>query len=394
MTNARLSDVDISLVIPAKDEVKTIAPLVAEIVTAMQQRPEFSYEIVFVDDGSTDGTWDSIEAVAAFDPKVRALRFRSNFGKAAALAAGFAEARGSIIITMDADMQDDPNELPRMLATLESGYDLVTGYKRDRKDPLGKRVPSKLFNRATGVVTGLKLNDHNSGLRVARKEIYDVVPLYGELHRYVPALAHANGFRVTEIPVNHRPRLHGVSKYGLERYARGALDLLTVVSITRYGRRPSHLLGGLGLIFGVLGSLILTYLLAVWLFTDNSIGTRPLLQLGILMEMLAVQLIGMGLLAELIIHRTDRNFDTSVPLRSRTRPLPDVPAVSGVPVPDSGAETAVLGADGAPAATTAPLAGGATAMPPAASATETTVLNPAQARQPPADPALARPRAN
>lgn len=376
MTNARLPDVDISLVIPAKDEVKTIAPLVAEIIEAMRQRPEFSYEIVFIDDGSTDGTWDSIEAVSAAEPRVRALRFRSNFGKAAALAAGFDEARGQVIITMDADMQDDPNELPRMLATLESGYDLVTGYKRDRKDPLGKRLPSKLFNRATGVVTGLKLNDHNSGLRVARKEIYDVVPLYGELHRYVPALAHANGFRVTEIPVNHRPRLHGVSKYGLERYARGALDLLTVVSITRYGRRPSHLLGGLGLIFGVIGSLILTYLFAVWLFTSHGIGTRPLLQLGILLEMLAVQLIGMGLLAELILHRTDRNFDTSVPLRSRTGPFG-----SSTPV------TAPFGAS----TETAALAGSATAMPanamPAAAATETAVLQPA-------DPALVRPRAN
>lgn len=318
MTSARPSSVDVSVVIPAKDEAKTIAPLVDEIVAALRARPEFSYEIIFIDDGSTDGTWESIEGVSAVNDRVHAIRFRSNFGKADALAAGFAEAQGRIIITMDADMQDDPNELPRMLATLDSGYDLVTGYKRDRKDPLGKRLPSKLFNRATGVVTGLKLNDHNSGLRVAKKEIYDVVPLYGELHRYVPALAHANGFRVTEIPVNHRPRLHGVSKYGLERYARGALDLLTVVSITRYGRRPSHLLGGLGLMFGVLGTAILTYLFAVWIFTSHGIGTRPLLQLGILMEMLAVQLIGMGLLAELIIHRTDRHLDTSVPILSRT----------------------------------------------------------------------------
>lgn len=317
MTSTRPSSVDVSVVIPAKDEAKTIAPLVDEIVEALRARPEFSYEIVFIDDGSTDGTWDSIEAVCAVNDRVRAIRFRSNFGKADALAAGFAEARGRIVITMDADMQDDPHELPRMLAQLESGYDLVTGYKRDRKDPIGKRLPSKLFNRATGVVTGLKLNDHNSGLRVAKKEIYDVVPLYGELHRYVPALAHANGFRVTEIPVNHRPRLHGVSKYGLERYARGALDLLTVVSITRYGRRPSHLLGGLGLMFGVIGSAILTYLLAVWIFTSHGIGTRPLLQLGVLLEMLAVQLIGMGLLAELIIHRTDRHLDASVPILSR-----------------------------------------------------------------------------
>lgn len=310
---------DISVVIPAKDEVKTIAPLVEEIVTVLgQQRPELSYEIIFIDDGSTDGTWPAICGVAAADPRVSAIQFRSNFGKAAALSAGFAEARGHIIITMDADMQDDPHELPRLLAALESGYDLVTGYKRDRKDPLGKRLPSKLFNRATGVVTGLKLNDHNSGLRVARKEIYDVVPLYGELHRYVPALSYANGFKVTELPVNHRPRLHGKSKYGLERYARGALDLLTVVSITRYGRRPSHLLGGLGMIFGLIGSIILFYLLCVWIFTNHGIGTRPLLQLGVLLEMLAVQLVGMGLLAELIIHRTDRNLDTSIPVKSRT----------------------------------------------------------------------------
>ncbi|HTZ43871.1 MAG TPA: glycosyltransferase family 2 protein [Jatrophihabitans sp.] len=313
---------DVSFVIPAKDEVKTIGPLIAEIVTAMQQRPELAYEIIFVDDGSTDGTWEAIQASAAADPRVSAIQFRSNFGKAAALSAGFREASGQTIITMDADMQDDPNELPRLLATLEGGYDLVTGYKRDRKDPLGKRLPSKVFNRATGVMTGLRLNDHNSGFRVARKEVYDVVPLYGELHRYVPALAHANGFKVTEVPVNHRPRLHGKSKYGLERYARGALDLLTVVSITRYGRRPSHLLGGIGLIFGLIGSLILLYLLGIWTFTSQAIGTRPLLQLGILLEMLAVQLVGMGLLAELIIHRTDRNLDTSIPVKSRTARQP------------------------------------------------------------------------
>ncbi|MBV9821874.1 MAG: glycosyltransferase family 2 protein [Actinobacteria bacterium] len=377
MTNVQRPAVDISLVIPAKDEVKTIGPLVGEIVAAMRQRPEFSYEIVFVDDGSTDGTWEAIEAVAAADERVRALRFRSNFGKAAALSAGFAEARGEILITLDADMQDDPNELPRLLATLEGGYDLVTGYKRDRKDPLGKRLPSKVFNRATGMVTGLKLNDHNSGFRVGRREVYDVVPLYGELHRYVPALAHANGFKVTEVPVNHRPRLHGVSKYGLERYARGALDLLTVVSITRYGRRPSHLLGGLGLLFGVLGSLILFYLLGVWVFTSHGIGTRPLLQLGILLEMLAVQLIGMGLLAELIIHRTDRNLDTSVPLKDRTGRLFSQPGPAAT-------ETAVL---------QAPPPGGATASGGTpASATETAVLNPAD----PAvlDPALARPRSH
>jgi glycosyltransferase involved in cell wall biosynthesis len=307
MSSPGRGTVDVSIVIPARDEAPTIAPLVDEIAEAMSQRPDLSYEIVFIDDGSTDGTWEQIENVVdklGDTGNVSAVQFRRNFGKAAALSTGFEAAAGRLVITMDADMQDDPHELPRMLAELESGKDLVTGYKADRKDPLGKRLPSKLFNRATGWVTGLKLRDHNSGLRVARREVYDSIPLYGELHRYVPALAHAQGFKVTELPVNHRPRLHGRSKYGLERYARGALDLLTVVAISRYGRRPSHLLGGIGLIFGLIGAVILAYLTGVWIFTDHAIGQRPLLQLGILLEILAVQLIGMGLLAELIIHRT------------------------------------------------------------------------------------------
>ncbi len=317
-----MSDADVSILIPAKDEVNTIVPLIGEIVTAMADRPDLSYEIVFIDDGSSDGTWEQIEAAAVTTPTLSAIRFGTSLGKAAALSAGLENVTGRIIITMDADMQDDPSELPRLLEQVESGYDLVTGYKKVRRDPLGKRLPSKLFNRVTGAVTGLKLNDHNSGLRVGKREVYDAVPIYGELHRYVPALAHAKGFKVCEMAVNHRPRLHGKSKYGLERYARGALDLLTVVSITKYGRRPSHLLGGFGLIFGLLGSVILLYLLGVWVLTDNAIGTRPLLQLGVLLEMLAVQLVGMGLLAELIIHRTNRSLDTSAPVASLDRSAP------------------------------------------------------------------------
>ncbi|MEP6852829.1 MAG: glycosyltransferase family 2 protein [bacterium] len=321
--------IDASIVIPAKDEAQTIAPLVAEIVEVMDTSTTLTYEILFIDDGSSDGTWEAMNAVVDADPRVRAIRFRRNFGKAAALSAGLAEAAGRIVITMDADMQDDPNELPRMLAAMDTGFDLVTGFKEKRQDPLGKRLPSKLFNRATGLVTGLKLNDHNSGLRVGTREVYDTVPLYGELHRYVPALAHAHGFKVTEVPVHHRPRTYGKSKYGLERYARGALDLLTVVSITRYGRRPSHLLGGLGLLFGAIGNLILLYLLGVKLFTSDAIGGRPLLQLGILLDILAVQLVGMGLLAELIIHRTDQNLNTDAPIVARrVRPVTAAPTAS------------------------------------------------------------------
>jgi glycosyltransferase involved in cell wall biosynthesis len=325
MAHPPFAPVDISFIVPAKDEAQTIAPLVGEIVEAMTNRPELSYEVVFIDDGSTDGTWDEIEKVAISEPRFRAIQFRRNFGKAAALRAGLDEAGGAIIVMMDADMQDDPSELPRLLAELDSGYDLVTGYKRMRQDPLGKRVPSKLFNAATGLVTGLKLNDHNSGFRVARREVFDAIPLYGELHRYVPALAHANGFKVKELPVNHRPRAYGKSKYGLERYARGALDLLTVVSITRFGRRPSHLLGGFGILFGLTGSVILLYLSGVWVFTNRAIGTRPLLQLGVLLETLAVQMLGMGLLAELIIHRTERNVDTSIPVFNRVGERPRSP---------------------------------------------------------------------
>jgi glycosyltransferase involved in cell wall biosynthesis len=309
--------VDLSIVIPAKDEAASLGGLMAEIagvLAPLRAERGLLHEVILIDDGSTDGTWAAIEEAGRLHPEVRGLRLRTNMGKAEALAVGLAEARGRIVATMDADGQDDPAELPRLLAQLEQGYDLVTGYKKVRKDPLAKRLPSKVFNRVTGMVTGLKLNDHNSGLRVGYAEIYDVVPLYGELHRYVPALAHANGFRVTELAVNHRPRLHGRSKYGFERYARGALDLLTVVSITRYNRRPSHLLGGLGLLFGLIGTLILLYLTGVWLFTDNAIGTRPLLQLGILLDILAVQLLGMGLIAELVINRTDVRRSTASPV--------------------------------------------------------------------------------
>lgn len=305
------ADRDVSVIVPAKDEGPTIAPLFGEITDAMAARPDLTFEVIFVDDGSEDDTWAQIEGLAEqHDKHVRAVRFRRNFGKAAALSAALDYASGSVVITMDADMQDDPAELPRMLAALDAGEDLISGYKQKRQDPLGKRLPSKVFNRATGWVTGLRLHDHNSGLRVARREVYDAVPLYGELHRYIPALAHAQGFRVTELPVHHRPRRHGRSKYGLERYTRGALDLLTVVAISRFGRRPAHLLGGIGLLFALLGTVILTYLAGVWVLTTNAIGHRPLLQLGILLEMLAVQLVGMGLLAELILHRT-KDADTS-----------------------------------------------------------------------------------
>lgn len=302
---------EVSLLAPAKDEAANLPELFAQVTAAMNAQP-LSWELLVVDDGSTDESWRIIREHAAADPHLRGLRLRRNFGKAAALAAGVAEVHGRLLVTLDADLQDDPAEVPRLLAALDAGADLVSGHKAQRKDPLGKRLPSRFFNWMTGVITGLRLSDHNCGLKAARTEVYRRVPLYGELHRYIPALAHQLGYRVSELPVHHRPRAHGKSNYGLERYVRGALDLLTVVALTRYGRRPAHLFGGLGVVAGTLGTLILLYLTGIWVFTEQSIGTRPLLTLGILLEIFSVQMISTGLLAELVLHRTGRDADVTV----------------------------------------------------------------------------------
>ena len=208
------------------------------------------------------------------------------------------------MVTIDADLQDDPAEIPRFLEAMDDGADVVCGWKVDRKDPLSKRLPSRLFNSVTAWACGLKLKDFNCGFKSARTEVYQRIPLYGELHRYVPALASNLGYRITELPVNHRPRTYGRSKYGFERFVRGFLDLLTVVTLTRFGRRPGHLFGGLGVVVGLLGFVILAYLSGVWLFTDQGIGDRPLLLFGVLLEILAAQMLSVGLLAELILSRT------------------------------------------------------------------------------------------
>ncbi|QUH01013.1 glycosyltransferase family 2 protein [Saccharopolyspora erythraea] len=317
MSERRPSAPEVSLLAPAKNEAESLPLLFAEIRTAMESQHR-TWELLVVDDGSTDESWRVIAEQAAADPRFRGIRLRRNFGKAAALAAGVAEVRGALLVTIDADLQDDPAEIPRLLDELDDGADLVSGHKAQRKDPLGKRLPSKFFNWMTGMITGLRLADHNCGLKAARTEVYRRVPLYGELHRYIPALAYQLGYRVRERAVNHRPRLHGRSKYGFERYVRGALDLLTVVALTRYGRRPAHLFGGLGLLLGTIGTLILLYLTGVWVFTEQSIGTRPLLTLGMLLEIFAVQMVSLGLLAELVLHRTGRDRDVTVLVADHT----------------------------------------------------------------------------
>lgn len=232
--------------------------------------------------------------------QVRALKLRRNFGKSIALAAGFKVAHGDVIFTMDADLQDDPKEIPRFLEALDGGLDLVSGWKRKRNDPLSKTLPSLLFNRATAWITGVKLHDFNCGFKAYRREVIEQLKLYGELHRYIPALANDAGFRIGEIEVEHHPRRFGVTKYGLERYVRGFLDLITILATTRYLQRPGHLFGGLGVGFGLLGVIILGYLSVIWLMGE-SIGHRPLFFAGILLMVFSVQMISLGVIAELLI---------------------------------------------------------------------------------------------
>ncbi len=295
----------ISVVIPVHNEEQSVGPLYDELAATFAGEG-LPWEVVFVDDGSTDGTFGALTRLHDAHDNVRAVRFRRNFGKAAALDAGFREAAGEIVVTLDGDLQDDPAEIPRLLARLEEGYDLVSGWKTNRRDPLTRRIPSKVFNAVAGRVSGIRLHDMNCGLKAYRAEVVDELHLYGELHRYIPVLAHYNGYRVTELPVNHRPREHGSSNYGVERYVRGFLDLLTVTFMGRYSHRPLHLFGGLGLTAGALGFVILLYLTVVKL-TGHAIGQRPLLTLGVLLVVVGIQLLSLGLLSELITsHHEER----------------------------------------------------------------------------------------
>ncbi|MFU8803279.1 MAG: glycosyltransferase family 2 protein [Bradymonadaceae bacterium] len=307
------SAIRLSLVIPCLNEVESVAPLTRKIIAAVEglEGDRWSYEIIFVDDGSTDGTLKAIKELRRTTPCIRIVSFRRNFGKAAALDAGFRIARGRYIITMDGDLQDDPEEIPRMLAKLSEGYDVVSGWKSERKDPISKTLPSKLFNFTLARISGIKLHDYNCGFKAYRREAVQQLDLYGELHRYIPVLVHYRGFRVTEIPVRHHPRRFGQSKYGVERFTRGFFDLLTVILLTRYATRPLHAFGGIGLILGALGSAVLLYLTALKFAYGIAIGDRPLLLLGILLLLVGIQLISTGLLGEMFAssqHQSLRPF--------------------------------------------------------------------------------------
>jgi glycosyltransferase involved in cell wall biosynthesis len=288
----------ISVVAPAFDEERSVALLFDELQAALDPL-DAPWEVVFVDDGSRDGTFAALTRLHDAHDNVRVVRLRRNFGKSAALAAGFEQARGDVVVTIDADLQDDPAEIPRLLAKLDEGFDLVSGWKSRRRDPWTRRVLSRIFNRLASVVSGVTLHDVNCGLKAYRAEVVHDLRIYGELHRFLPVLAHERGYRVAELPVNHRPRNHGRSRYGLERYLRGFLDLLTVSLVGRYRHRPLHLFGGVGLVLGAIGTLVLAYL-TVLKVTGEAIGHRPLLILGVLLVVVGLQLFSLGLLGEMI----------------------------------------------------------------------------------------------
>jgi glycosyltransferase involved in cell wall biosynthesis len=288
----------ISVVVPVHDEQESVEELYDELRATLEPLGD-QWEVLFVDDGSADGTFGALTRLHDREPGVRIVRLRRNFGKATALAAGFAEAAGGVIVTIDGDLQDDPAEIPRLLAKLDEGFDLVSGWKTRRRDPLRRRIVSRVFNSVTGRISGLRLHDLNCGLKAYRAEVLRGLRLYGELHRFIPVLAHYRGFRVAEVPVNHRPREHGRSRYGVERYLRGFFDLLTVTFMGRYRYRPLHLFGGLGLLLGGAGFVLLAYLTVVKLM-GHAIGQRPLLTLGVLLVVVGIQLFSLGLVGELV----------------------------------------------------------------------------------------------
>lgn len=292
---------DLSIVIPAYEEAASLPELAARI-RAVCTEAGFNFEVWIVDDGSADGTWAAVEALHREDPRFAGIRFRRNYGKSAALAVGFEQARGTYVVTMDADLQDDPAEIPALVGHLEEGYDLVSGWKKRRRDPLSKKVPSRFFNAVTRGISGLPLHDFNCGLKAYRREVVQSIHVYGELHRYIPLLAKWAGFeRITEKPVEHHPRQHGRTKFGLERYVRGFLDLVSVVFMTRFAARPMHFFGALGTLTFVLGTAVCTWLSVEKIFLGHPLGDRPLLLLGLLLILFGAQMFTTGLLGEMIV---------------------------------------------------------------------------------------------
>ncbi|MEP1305468.1 MAG: glycosyltransferase family 2 protein [Balneola sp.] len=295
----KTAEIDISIVVPLYNEEESLGELAEAIDKAISAR--YSYEIIFVDDGSTDTSFEVIRKLSAKNELINGISFAHNYGKSVALQAGFEQVRGKYVITMDADLQDDPDEVPEMIQMLKDGLDMVSGWKKERFDPISKTVPSKFFNFVTRKAAGIELHDFNCGLKAYKREVVDNIYLYGELHRYIPMLAKKEGFtRIGEKVVKHHPRKYGETKFGLSRFINGFLDLITILFVQRYFQKPMHFFGTLGIFLLIAGTGINAYMAVLRLFFDKGIGDRPLLFLGILLMVLGIQLLSTGLIGELI----------------------------------------------------------------------------------------------
>ncbi len=303
----------ISIVIPLLNEEESLKELHQQIISVLNPL-NCPYEIIFIDDGSTDNSLQVLKDLHKSDTSVQIISFRKNNGKSAALAKGFNEASGDIIITMDADLQDDPTEIPQLIEQINSGYDLVSGWKKNRKDPFIKRHTSKIYNGVTSSLTGLKIHDINCGIKAYTREVTETLNIYGQLHRFLPVMARWEGFKVGEMIVKHHPRKFGKTKFGLSRFAAGFFDLITVLFITRYTKRPLHLFGSVGMLSFLFGIIISVYLAYERIFLEKYLTNRPLLFLGILAIIVGVQFISIGLLGEMITESKKGEIDYPVKL--------------------------------------------------------------------------------
>ncbi len=301
----------ISIVIPLFNEEESIRPLMQEINNTIKNINS-EFEILFIDDGSTDNSLKIIKQLANTDKKIRYISFQKNYGKSAALNTGFLYATGDAVITMDADLQDDPREIPNMLSKLYEGYDLVSGWKKKRFDPFIKKYSSRFFNFVTRLLTGIKIHDFNCGLKAYKKDVVKNIEVHGELHRYIPVLAGWKGFKITEVVVKHHPRRYGKTKFGISRFFKGFVDLITVIFTTRYIQRPMHLFGLVGGLFFLIGLLIDGYLAYEWIFYAKYINNRPLFFLGILLIIVGIQFFSVGLLGEIMVHNSDFEKDYNI----------------------------------------------------------------------------------
>jgi len=318
ITDTSARPYDVSLIVPFLNEEGNLGRLYADITRTMATTKK-SYEIVFVYDGSTDGSVTLIEKLGQDDHRVKLVQFTRNFGQTAAMAAGFDHAQGRVYVALDADNQNDPADIPRLLDKLDEGYDVVSGWRRDRKDALvTRKIPSQAANRLISWITGVQLNDYGCSLKAYRAEYIDSIDLYGEMHRFIPAYAHMAGAKVVELPVNHRARTHGTSKYGLKRIFKVAIDLLTVKFLSAYATKPGYVFGGIGSILCALGLASGTMVLVEKLFFDIFAHRNPLLLLAVFLFTLGVQLIMMGLLAELLARTYHESQGKKIYLVKRT----------------------------------------------------------------------------